>query len=80
MQQLQLPVPGRLLHLSLGSVPSELAWASSFVIVARIPRQSGPLIPPSSFQVLASSRRRTSLRQHGDRGLAYAQKLGASWR
>jgi hypothetical protein len=80
MQQLQLPVLDRLLRLSLVSVLFELAWVWPFATAERIQHQSDPLILPSSFRVPASNRRRTSLRQHADRGLAYVQKLEASWR
>lgn len=78
-QQLQLPVLDRLLRLSLVWAPSGQALVSPSVIAARIQHLSGPLILPSSFRVLASSRHRTNLQPRGHRGLAYDQGSEASW-
>lgn len=79
MQQLQLPTLDRLLRLSLVWAPFGLALVSPSVIAARIQHRSGPLILPSSFQVLVSSRRRTNLQPRERHGLAYDQGSEASW-
>lgn len=79
MQQLQLLVLDHLPRLSLVWVPSGPALELSSVIAARTQHQNDLLILPSSFQVLVSSRRRTSLLLHEDRELAYDQDLEVSW-
>lgn len=76
---MQLPVLDHLPRLSLVWGPFALVLESPSVVAVRIQHQNGLLILPSSFQVLVSSRRRTSLLPREDRELAYDQDLEASW-